>query len=178
MFALFKKKKDYRDPAGRIYAQLMAHIREPAFYTEAGVPDQFIGRFDLLLLHVFMIIHRLNALGPEGKDLSQALFDATFANMDQGLREIGIGDMGVPKRMKKMMRAFNGRMHAYEEALASDALFGQALRRNLYFSAPEVTDAQVAQMVHYVRGNINILSNKNLTDALEGRMVLRAIKQD
>ena len=178
MFSLFKKTKDYSEPAALLYASLITHARNPVFYTELGVPDQFIGRFDLLLLHVFMIMHRLNELGEEGRALSQALFDATFANMDQGLRELGIGDMGIPKRMKKMMKAFNGRVNAYEAALVDDSSLAAAIRRNLYGTVPDIGDAQVSRMVRYVRSNLDILSNKTLTDALDGRMVLRVITQD
>lgn len=178
MFATLKKKNDYGDAASMLYAQLVAQVRRPEFYAACGVPDTFIGRFDLLLLHVFMVINRMEAEGAAGRAFSQALFDATFANMDQGLRELGIGDMGVPKRMRKMMRAFNGRMHAYHQGLASDLALLDAIRRNLYGTVPGIAGDRVARMAEYVRANINVLSNITLTDFCEGRMVLRVIKQD
>lgn len=178
MFARLKKKNLYREAAQGVYAQLLERSRDPRFYASSGVPDTFIGRFDLLLLHVFLVVNRLTSEGAAGQGFSQALFDITFTHMDQGLRELGMGDMGVPKRMRKMMKAFNGRMHAYRDSLGSDADLKDALRRNLYGSVETPEAGNMETMKNYVRANINILANQSLTDMLEGRMVLREISQD
>ncbi len=123
MFGLFRRKNPYEQEALSIYAGCLEQVRKPIFYEDMGVPDTMDGRFDLLLLHVFIATHGRDP------DLGQALFDVMFHDMDQMLREIGIGDMGVPKHMKRMMKGFNGRMQAY--AGAGDDL-SAAIERNVY----------------------------------------------
>lgn len=92
------------------------------------------GRFDLLCLHVFLLIERLEQFGQAGHKVGQAVFDRMFSNVALTLREIGIGDLGVPKHMNKMMKAFNGRVHAYHEAIASGetAALQLAVSRNVF----------------------------------------------
>lgn len=172
--ALFRPKNDdakmVAQQARELYAAALVQTRQEVFYRDCGVPDTFDGRFDLLLLHLFMILSPM-AEKPEYKTLSQAVFDAAFKDMDQTLRERGIGDMGVPKHMRRMMMAFNGRMHAYQAAIAPETLqsvkidglkqstLAEALSRNLYATAPEgsVSAKQVAAMEAYVRESIGQL---------------------
>ena len=138
-----REQKEQKRIARALYAAALTNTREPFFYEVCGVPDSFDGRFDLLLLHVYLILDTL--MGREDYDgISQALFDEMFKDMDQTLREMSIGDMGVPKHMKRMMKAFNGRMHGYQLAIAPEKLEGhdvegmepapldEVLRRNLY----------------------------------------------
>ncbi|MGH1403329.1 MAG: ubiquinol-cytochrome C chaperone family protein [Alphaproteobacteria bacterium] len=142
---LFKQKntthRNKQEIASALYQAALSSSKKEVFYTRYGVPDTFDGRFDLLLLHLFLILRPLTREGSYEK-LSQAVFDTTFRNMDQTLREMGIGDMGIPKHMKRMMKAFNGRMHSYQEALFPGELeniegvvpssVSEVLRRNLY----------------------------------------------
>ncbi len=118
------------------YEACFMQARQPVFYKEAGVPDTVDGRFDLLLVHEFLVIRRLlsdSKRAEEGREFSQVLFDITFADMDQSLRDAGVGDMGVPKHIRRMMLAYNGRMHAYEKAFdEGKAKLEEALARNLY----------------------------------------------
>lgn len=133
MLGLFTRKKPYREDAIRVFSVLQQQSRNPCFYEALRVPDTTEGRFDLLTLHIFMIIERMKSESI-GKAFSQALFDVTFESIDQGYREIGVGDMGVPKRMKKLMLAFNGRLHAYSEAYEKrdKSAFMEAIDRNIY----------------------------------------------
>jgi cytochrome b pre-mRNA-processing protein 3 len=157
MFGLRKTNNPYAQPAEAVYDVCLEHVREPRFYTDLGVPDTLEGRFDLLLLHSFLVVNRvLEGAGDESEVFNQALFDATFADMDQMLRTIGIGDMGVPKRMKKMMLAFNGRMHAYDAAVKAGDL-QTPLRNNVYGTVDDVSDAHVAAMVDYMEHNMELL---------------------
>ena len=151
MLGLLKKKKPYEDEARAVYGAALAHIRKPVFYERYGVPDSFDGRFDLLLVHLFMIMEA----GGEA-EFNQALFDASFADMDQSLREMGIGDMGVPKHMRKMMKAFNGRMHAYRDALADGDLEG-ALRRNVYGTVAKPDTKGVKALTQYCEKTLKTL---------------------
>lgn len=175
MLALFRKKNPYEIAARTLYARLLESVRRPGFYAQLGVPDSFDGRFDLLMLHLFLIIRRLNGEGSSGKEFSQALFDACFADMDQTLREMGIGDMGVPKHMRRMMKGFNGRIQAYDGAFGDAGDFSAALRRNLYGTAPGTAPEAIAEMAEYARNLAVALERISLTDMAEGRMVLPEI---
>lgn len=167
---LFKQKdeKKYQKLfARRLYSCALAKTRDEGFYAHCGVPDSFDGRFDLLLLQIFLILR-----GCKNRDdydqLSQDLFDEIFKDMDQVLRERGIGDMGIPKHMRRMMKAFNGRMHAYQiatdpqslegvsllEAIAPDDLRGM-LRRNLFGTVEDPAQEHIDLMERYVLDNIN-----------------------
>lgn len=119
------------DTIGTIYGMIVAQAREPVFYAEFGVPDSVDGRFDLLLLHLWLVLRRLRqAKGRNG--LSQALFDHFCNDMDANLREMGVGDLTVPKRMQAFGEAFYGRSAAYDAALADgpEAL-SQAISKNV-----------------------------------------------
>ncbi|MFL6836300.1 MAG: ubiquinol-cytochrome C chaperone family protein [Bradyrhizobium sp.] len=113
-------------PAGTIeaiYGMIVTQAREPIFYRHLGVPDTVNGRFDLLLLHVWLWLRRLRTAAG-GVELSQALFDRFCEDMDDNLREMGVGDQTVPKRMRAFGEAFYGRVQAYDQAMDSG---GEAL---------------------------------------------------
>ncbi len=115
-----------------IYGMIVTQAREPLFYRDLGVPDTVNGRFDLLLLHLWLILHRLRGLGG-GAALSQALFDRFCEDMDGNLREMGVGDLTVPKRMRAFGEAFYGRTAAYDLALDdSGEALAQAFCKNIY----------------------------------------------
>jgi cytochrome b pre-mRNA-processing protein 3 len=114
-----------------IYGMIVAQAREPLFYQAMGVPDTVNGRFDMVLLHLWMVLRRLRPV-EGGADLSQALFDHFCGDMDANLRELGVGDLTVPKRMQKFGEAFYGRATAYDLALdAGGEPLAQALCRNI-----------------------------------------------
>jgi cytochrome b pre-mRNA-processing protein 3 len=114
-----------------IYGMIVTQAREPLFYRDLGVPDTVNGRFDLLLLHLWLVLRRLKSVG-SGTALSQALFDHFCTDMDDNLREMGVGDQTVPKRMREFGEAFYGRTTAYDMALTEgrEAL-AQALCKNV-----------------------------------------------
>ena len=133
MLGLFRRKRHER--AGfALYTAAVRAARDPWFYTALGVPDTLDGRFDLVGVHVFLIIDRLQEAPEPGPGLAQALFDAMFADMDFNLREMGVGDMSVGKRVKEMWEAFHGRAVVYAAALQcdDDAALVQALTRNVW----------------------------------------------
>ncbi len=173
MLAFLKKKNPHSDPARRAYARLLERVRARVFYETYGVPDSFDGRFDLLVLHVFIIINRLAHEGEEAQAFNQALFDVMFADMDQTLREMGIGDMGVPKHQRRMMKAFNGRMHAYDEAMTQgDGAFAVALRRNLYGTLEDSEVPNVQKMIRYVKDSRAAMERTPAAELLRGDIAL------
>src|SRR5258707_4701905 len=99
-----------------IYGMIVTQAREPLFYRDLGVSDTVNGRFDLLILHLWMVLRRLRPM-QGGEGLAQALFDRFCEDMDANLREMGVGDLTVPKRMQAFGEAFYGRAAAYDLAL-------------------------------------------------------------
>jgi cytochrome b pre-mRNA-processing protein 3 len=130
---LFAQRK--ADPSEALYAAIVAAARQPRFYAEWGVPDTMDGRFDVLVLHVFLVLERLRGEASTSA-LQQSLTDRFFAQMDAALREAGVGDLAVGKKVRKMAEAFYGRAKAYRTGLAQrDADLETALARNVYAGA-------------------------------------------
>jgi cytochrome b pre-mRNA-processing protein 3 len=117
-----------------LYREAAGAARNPIFYRDWGVPDTFDGRFDMLCLFVSLLIRRLYNAPEPGPALAQAVFDAMFQDMDVTLREMGVGDLSVGKRVRKMWEALHGRALAYEAALRQGDLLelARALQRNVW----------------------------------------------
>src|ERR1700730_4540488 len=137
-----------------IYGMIVTQAREPLFYRDLAVPDTVNGRFDLLVLHLWMVLRRLKSV-EDGADLSQALFDHFCDDMDANLREMGVGDLTVPKRMRAFGEAFYGRAAAYDLALtAGGEPLAQALCKNILNGA-EIEKAR--QLAFYTEAAIAVL---------------------
>jgi cytochrome b pre-mRNA-processing protein 3 len=104
--------------AAKLYGAIVAQARLPVFYQELGVPDTLEGRFLILSLHLFAVLHRLKQDEPAAYDLAQELTDRFSADMETVLREIGVGDLSIPKRMRGLAASSAGLLRAYEESLA------------------------------------------------------------
>ncbi len=114
MLNALRKSKERRQLAAELHAALVARAREPEFFATFGIKDTLDGRFDLIALHAWLVLERLREAG--ASSLSQSFIDAVFVGFDEGLRELGAGDIGMGKRVKKLADAFYGRMQAYGEA--------------------------------------------------------------
>lgn len=126
-----KPRTPLRGTIEAIYGMIVTQAREPLFYRDLAVPDTVNGRFDLLLLHLWMALRRLKSV-EGGMALSQGLFDHFCNDMDDNLREMGVSDLKVPKRMLAFGEAFYGRTAAYDMALTDgrEAL-AQAIDKNI-----------------------------------------------
>ena len=169
MLGLFRKSKVHA-VADLLYRKLVRQARDPVFYLHLGVPDTLDGRFDMIILHAFLVIRRLKTDHEQTVGLAQAIFDLMFADMDQNLREMGVGDLGVGKRIKGMVEAFYGRTVAYEEGLASDGtLLGRILQRNLYRNTAPVC-SHIEWMIEYMRHQSTALAKIPIDSILEGEI--------
>jgi len=132
-----------------LYGAIVAQARDARFYQAYGVPDTVPGRFDLLLLHLALVLLRLRA---GDAALAQGVFDAFCRDMDHNLREMGISDQGVPRQMRRVGEAFYGRAQAYDAALGAqgEGALAEALARNVYAEAVEPGVA-TARLAAYVR---------------------------
>ncbi|HYD28223.1 ubiquinol-cytochrome C chaperone family protein [Brevundimonas sp.] len=119
-----------------LYELAVRQAREPAFYTTLGVADRIDARFELYTLHVLLLVMRLRDEGERGAEAAQALFDAYVSALDHALRELGVGDITVGKKMRKLGEAMYGRMTAYEPPLrgGDKAALAAGLSRNVFES--------------------------------------------
>jgi len=149
IFGLFRKSPDRQTMA--LYGAIVAQARQPVFYAELGVPDTVDGRYEMLMLHAFLLLHRLKGEADEVRAGGQKVFDLMFEDMDRSLRELGVGDLTVPKKIKKMASAFYGRTAAYDSALSGeDGELEAALERNV-FGGDSGKDRRSARLAAYVR---------------------------
>ncbi len=169
--ANFFRRNPLEGPAADLYAEIVRQSRIPAFYEVAAVPDTVDGRFEMISLHAFLIMRRLKGGGDKAQKLSQTVFDEMFADMDQSLREIGIGDLSVGKHIKKMAKAFYGRVAAYDSALDGEGeeTLEDALRRNHYGTVDEVPAEAVAVLADYLRAADQRLAGQGLDVLMKGR---------
>lgn len=134
-------------PAERsVYEAIVAAARHPVFYADMGVEDSLDGRFDMIALHTYMVLDRLKGVV---QDFRQALVDELFRDMDRSLREMGVGDVSVGKKVRKMAEVFYGRVAAYDKALeqGGDALEA-AIARNVFPGQP--AGAHALRLANYV----------------------------
>ena len=156
-----------RDSVAALYDIIVAQARKPEFYVHCGVPDTVDGRFDMIVLHAFLVLRRLKE---RHRDTAQALLEVIFDDMDRSLREMGAGDLGVSRRVKTMAKALYGRITAYEEALdAGGEALGEALRRNLYGTVDPDSE-YVAAMVVYVNAEAELLEQQAPEDISIGTL--------
>lgn len=152
MFDWLRAPGSAKRTAQQLYGSSVAQARWPLLYETYRVADTLAGRFEMLVLHVFLLLDRLKQEGEAGRKIGQALMEALFTAMDDDLREMGVGDLTVPKKMHQAASAFFGRAKAYEDALANDAagVLEAALLRNVPASAG--MDLDGAGLASYMRG--------------------------
>ena len=140
------------DSIASLYGMIVAQARAPAFYQIHGVPDTVNGRLEMVMLHAALVLRQLEA--SPGRALGQALFDHFCRDMDASMREMGVGDLAVPRKMQQIGQAFYGRQAAYRRALAEppgegESLLVAALERNV-FAGVEKPEGAV-RLARYVR---------------------------
>jgi cytochrome b pre-mRNA-processing protein 3 len=165
-----------------LYGHAVTAARAPFLYRDLGVPDTLDGRFDLVGLHVFLLVRRLEAEPPAGHHLAQAVFDAMFSDMDVTLRELGVGDLSVGKRVKAMWEAFHGRARAYQAALAvppvgvdEDDPLAAALARNVWRGRPVPNGP--AALARLVRAEDRHLASQPLAELARGTVLFLSAEE-
>jgi cytochrome b pre-mRNA-processing protein 3 len=174
IFRLFRRGPQAGSTIAALYGAIVAQARRPAFYLDYAVPDTPEGRFDLIVLHLALVCRRLSHVeGPDqasGAVLSQQVFDMFCRDMDHNLREMGVGDLSVPKKMQKLGEAFYGRLDVYDRALSSVAnedLAGALARNVLGEGAP----AGIAhRFAAYVRAAAQRLDATPIPDVSRGEI--------
>lgn len=176
-FKRFFGSTRHNDPvAWELYEAVVQQARAPAFYRNFGVPDTLDGRFDLIVLHMFLILHRIKDSTADQSTLGQNLFDAMVSDLDRSLREMGAGDLGVAPRVKKMVKAFYGRVSAYQAGLAArdPAVLDDALRRNLFGTVAAPLPEAIKAVHAYMRREVEGLNAQDIDDIRQGRIAFGA----
>lgn len=153
-FKQFFGESPERETARALYIALVSGARNPFFYKDAGVPDTLDGRFDLIVLHIFLLLQRLGHPPSDALHarLGQHVSEIFIEDMDRSLREMGVGDIGVSKRIRAMSEALYGRINAYDEAFAGTRDLKDALRTNVY-GKETPSDAMLELLHGYVMRN-------------------------
>jgi cytochrome b pre-mRNA-processing protein 3 len=174
LFGRPRRRENTHGAARDLYLAAVVQSRNPAFFCPGRVPDTVEGRFESLCLHGFLVLHRLKSEGEGARQLAQSYFDTMFEDMDRNLREIGIGDLAVGKRIKLLAENFYGRIKIYEEGLA-DGTLPAAIARNLLSEsatgpAGAATEPYAAAVADYIRREVADLSRSPLEVLAAGRI--------
>ncbi|MGI6244758.1 MAG: ubiquinol-cytochrome C chaperone family protein [Pseudochelatococcus sp.] len=173
-FGLFGRKRD-KEAVEALYRRISEASRAPFLYTHFAMPDTLEGRFDSLTLHAALVMRRLRALPPPAGAVAQDLVDILFREVDRTLREIGIGDLSIPKKMKLFAQTFYGRARLFDEALEADT--DDALCRAL--SRASGGDAQnLPAFARHIRHADEIMTVYDLAYILSGAPLFPAAPGD
>ena len=172
IFGLFRKSAD-SEAVYAVYSAIVAQSRRPVFYAEWGVPDTVTGRFDMICLHMALLFRRMRSERKDVAAFSQAVFDLFFRDMDRSLREMGAGDLAVPKKIQKMGNIFYGLLAHLTEAMDRDdrAALEGVLVRNIYEGAETPAAAELAA---YLFAEAERLAAQPLESILAGQLATGA----
>ena len=164
MIFRFFRRDPRRTTIATLYKRIATASRAPGLYAGLGIPDTVEGRFEALSLHMVLVLRALRGLPEPAGEIAKDLTDAFFRDMDASLREMGVGDTVVPKRMKKIAASFYGRAQAYDGPLnaVDEGALAQALGRNAYGS-----DAPAGPLGRYALAADRGLKTQDLNALLE-----------
>ena len=166
MFARLFRSNPAKAAGRRLYEAVTLQARRPAFYADLGAPDTVEGRFELYNLHVILLLNRLRGQGPMAHETSQELFDTYVSGLDDALREMGVGDISVGKKMRKLGEAIYGRVKTFDAALAGEEPLEAVVERTVYAGQ---ANAHAGALAAYVRSGVEALAAQPLDEVLEGR---------
>jgi cytochrome b pre-mRNA-processing protein 3 len=169
MLDSLKTRTEMRRKAGEIYGAIVAQARRPGFYAELGVPDTPSGRYEMVVLHLFLVLERLRSGADQASPLPRLLVEAFISDMDASLRELGTGDLAVPRKVRRAATGLYERSMAYKAALQSandDALVGE-LAEHAY-GAVEAA-GQAGELARYIRATEALLVAAGAARIADGR---------
>lgn len=172
MLGWLKRNSVVRRTGQQLYDAIVAQARQPGFYRDLGVPDSMEGRFEVIVLHIVLALERLHREGDVGQRLGQIVLERLIADMDDALRQIGIGDMGVPRRVQRAAAAVSERARDYAPAVEPDRL-EKALLEHIY-ALPEAAASASATyakaLASYMHASRKVLAGISSDDVRAGRL--------
>ena len=171
MFARIFRSNPAKAVGRKLYEAVTVQARQAAFYADLGAPDTVEGRFELYNLHVVLLLHRLKGLGGQAGETAQSLFDTYVSSLDDALREMGVGDISVGKKMRKLGEAIYGRVRNFDAAFtgAAEAEPLEAIIERTVYAGQASPHA--AALADYVRRAVAVLAAEPVESLLEGRPV-------
>lgn len=166
------------DTAGELYGGVVARARAPVFYASMGIPDTPEGRYEMIAMHLVLVLERLRAEGPPGVALSRETIEAFVADMDGSMREMGVGDLTVPKKVKRAAAGLYARADAFRAAMAPEAEAGAlaaAIGRLTLASGAD--DSRAGPLAAYYRETAAALSRLSPADVRAGRIDFPPLSQ-
>jgi len=171
MLASLRKNSDRRQVARRLYGSSVTQARSPVLYAAWGVPDNLQGRFEMIVLHLALVLRRLGNEGEDGRALGQSLTETFVVDLDDNMRELTFSDLRVPKEIKRATAALFDRHTAYLAALTSphDVSLAEALREQLAYMNPAGSLDAMA-LAEYVKRCADALDRTPSAEILAGRL--------
>ncbi len=169
IFGYINRKRRNREIVDAIYREITAAARNPVYFERMNVPDTVMGRFEMISIMMVLFLRRTKDASPAIQDLARDVVDAFFAEIDHSIRELGVGDNSVPKRMKKLARMFYGRLDSYASALddGDTAALATALKRNIHPQQETANMDELAEAMARLDGTIAGLPEEEI---LTGRL--------
>lgn len=168
IFSLFRRKKSNQRVIIRQYEAITEAARHPVFYSHWDVPDTVMGRFEMISLHLVLYFRNSRRAGDVAAKLAQEIVENFFQDVDHSIRELGVGDAVIPKRMKKLGKMFYGRAKSYEEALnkADKPALNEALRRNIHPKLADNAPAmdRLTDFIFHADQELAAVGDKNFVD--------------
>jgi cytochrome b pre-mRNA-processing protein 3 len=162
----FLRRNRREQTIAAVYGAIVAQARSPALYRTFGIPDTLEARLEMLILHLGLVFDRF-AGDPGTRDIGQGTFDLFCQDMDDHMREMGVGDLSVPKKMRRVADAFYGRHAAYREAAADEERLAATLVRNVYDGAQ---NAHARGLAAYIRESVGSLARQDADELIAGRL--------
>lgn len=168
ILSLFRKNTA-TEPVYAVYRSIVAQSRQTRFYADWGVPDTVTGRFDMISLHMALLFRRLRARKGDRHTFSQAVFDLFFSDMDRSLREMGVTDIGIPKKIQKMGNLFFGLLAALSAALETGTVEAveDVLVRNVYGGE---ANPGARPLATYIMERARAMEAESEADILSGKL--------
>ena len=167
MLRSLRRRAEFQRKAGEIYGAIVTQARQPAFYARLGIPDTPTGRYEMVVIHLFLVLERLRSGGASSEPVAQRLVDAFVSDIDDSLRELGTGDTGVPRRVKRAAGGFYERGKAYREGIADG---GRSLDLALVRYLGDTAVAGIEGLASYMRAAGASLAQQQMTELMEGRL--------
>lgn len=173
-----KQRASLRETATDLYGNVVTQARNPVFYAEMGIPDTLEGRYEMVAMHLALVLERLRTEGEAGIALSRETIETFIADMDGSMRELGVGDLTVPKKVKSAAAGLYARADAFRQGLLKDAgspgggALDAAIAR--YTFGAEAGDDRAAGFAAYYRAASAALARLDTADVLAGRLPIPA----
>ena len=170
-----KRRATIRRKASEIYGAIVTQARQQGFYARLGIPDTPTGRYEMVVLHLFLVLDRLGAEASPTGTLPRVLIETFVGDMDDSLREMGTGDVAVAKKVRRAAAGLYERSRDYREALAASdpKALGRALAGHVL--GPDAVDRQCTTLAAYVRQAVACLADQDGAEVMAGRVAFPAV---